>query len=822
MVASADWSVAMILSRLFARFLSALLLISPHAGTATAESVYWNYGIGAIQTGWSDRHDGPIGIKTHLVGIGPDDASDKLQACIRDATILAATATQQPLNWSIEDESMALERLIASATPATQALLAVEMKKQTDRTHQLMLYVMGLYEFTVETCMKHRAYDANAVRLGLVTRVCASWFETEEPCTRPRDPVTRSQDPSTGRFAKLQEWLVSRNLQRPINEMIQFVPKGQTAIDISPDLRDRTYYPPLTSEQAEFYFEAGVDRLRRNGWKYDYTAPKAAGIDQGIAIALIDVVASPMLSIPGLRDEGRRLRSSSSEIVRNRIRECTLFRGLSAIDQIAACAGVANEAEVIRSCLGGAECRPELGENVKASALTINTVDGNLALSSPLPRILLDGIKAPQPFASARTCAEQSDTSTEFSLCFTESQLLDERSRQALQCARQTGRSERIDCMLSAIGGEGAEKARCLLEATGNAARARCVVSEDTPEEVVEALECASQPGASYESIGSCMVSRNIPGDAGRLASCAGSAGGDAMGAAICVAGNGLTPEQRILLQCAAQSADPSSYGVCVGGQLALKEFANCQNKNFAEGSCFGENNEIRKFVRTIGLGDIGPNSVVAQVLNLKLDVVKWNVRVAEGLVEGIGRFGEEAGKFLDSLVGDLDDLPDDAGTAACEVFTAGLGNCDKPWGGIRFLTAPDSTLAQMTGTAVSEIDASKIRLVVDSQSGISLGDGTTSIIVRKDDEFLSPTEMEMLDDALEGSSWQEVQSSFADDGSRSFIYRGEAAALDNAIAKALDMGEPNMTVIDSLKLERIGGYSAVMDQLRSMQTQSE
>ena len=139
-------------------------------------------------------------------------------------------------------------------------------------------------------------------------------------------------------------------------------------------------------------------------------------------------------------------------------------------------------------------------------------------------------------------------------------------------------------------------------------------------------------------------------------------------------------------------------------------------------------------------------------------------------------------------------------------------------------LSAPDSTLAQMTGTAVSEIDSSEIRLVVGPQGGISLGDGTTSIIIRKDGEILSPTEMDMLSEDIEASSWQEVQSSSADGGSRSFIYKGApaASASGNTIAKALDMGEADMTVIDSLKLKSMDGYSAVIDQLRSRQMQFE
>lgn len=805
------------------------IALALQAGPAMAESVYWNYGIGAIQTGWSDQHNGPIGLKTHIVGIGPHNASSRLQNCIREATQAAGITTQKPLDRRIEDKSMVFERLAAGDTTPTKALLDAAVKEQTDMTAQLMLVVIEVYKEGVERCMAGRAYDAAAVRLGLVTRVCASWFETEQPCMRPRDPVTRKQDPGTGRFAKLQEWLAARNEQRPVNEMIQLMPNGGTAVDISPDLRDRTYFPALTSEQAEFYFEAGVDRLRRNDWKYDYTAPKASGIDQSIAIALIDVVASPVFSMAELRNEGGRLKSASSEIIRNRIRECAFFRGLDHYNSIAQCAGVANEVDVIRNCLGGEECQPDLGNEIRALALTINTVDGDLALSSPLPRILLDNMPASQQFAAARACAERSETGAEFGLCLTESQLLDDRSKQALQCARLTSRTRKIDCMLSAIGGEDAEKARCLIRADGNADRVLCLVSEDTPEEVAEALECASKPGASYESIGSCMLSMNIPGEAGRLANCAGSAGGNAMGAAICVAGNGLSPEQRILLQCAAQSADPSSYGVCVGGQLALKEFANCQDKNFAEGSCFGENNEIRKFIRNIGLGDISEESVVAKMINGPLDLVKYNVRVAEGLAEGIGKFGEETVKFFDDIVNGRFTLPE---INACDHLPAGelRDRCEQPFGfidfpDISFITAPDGALSEMTGTAISEIDASEIRLTVSAQGSVSLGDGEHFVNIGREGNSLSLDTLEELSETLEDdSSWEEIQSSSANGQSRSFVYKGATtlSASGGLVARALEMDRADMRIIDSMKLEDLDISSTIIEQIRDEQMQSQ
>lgn len=796
--------------------------LSIQASPSIAESVYWNYGIGAIQTGWSEQNKGPMGLKTHIVGIGPDDATRELQECIIDATVKAGKSTWNPLDRHIEDRSMILEKLATGNSPATKETYDAEVKKQSDATGQMMGAILSLYQASVARCMTGKQYDPNSIRLGLVTRVCASWLDTVEECKEPRNPVSRKQDPATGRFAKLQDWLAANGLNPPVNEMIQLVPPGEQSAKISPDLRDRTYFPALSSEQAELYFEAGVERLRRNGWKYDYSGPRVSGIDQSIAIALIDAISNPALSVVGLKNDGRKLQNASSEIIRERIRECARFRGMIGYKDIATCAGVVNEADVIRNCLGEGGCRPKLSKEIRGFALTITNADGQLTLSSPLPRILA-AVPASQQYAAAKACAEGSETNADFGICFAESQLLDGRSKQALQCAREMDRAKQLDCMLDVIGGTGAAKAKCVLAAKDNAARAMCLLSTDAPEEVAEAIECARRPGATYESIGACVLSKNIPGDAGRLAECAGSAGGNAAGAAICLAGDGLTPEQRILLQCAVQSADPSSYGVCVGGQLALKEFANCKDENFAEDSCFGENNEIRKFVRSIGLGDINEDTIVAQILDKQLDLIKFNVSAAEGAIEGLGKFGEEAAKFLGDVIDDglglLPEIPRD-GCDALPGDAGALCRGEKPgwvpeFPTISLLTAPDVFLSELTGVSVTDIDSSKIKLTVATDGTISLDDGEHFVSFGKEQDTRSSQVLQQVAESLNGTSWKRDTPSSGDQGAKIFTFKPDTAesALDSPIARGL-----NLKVTNFDKLKDIGFSSRDIERIRQFQ----
>ena len=70
-----------------------------------------------------------------------------------------------------------------------------------------------------------------------------------------------------------------------------------------------------------------------------------------------------------------------------------------------------------------------------------------------------------------------------------------------------------------------------------------------------------------------------------------------------------------------------------------------------------GENNEIRKFFKAVGI-NLSPNTVVGQALNAPLDVVKFQVAVAQAVLQGaeqltnnIGREIDRAGKNIEREV---------------------------------------------------------------------------------------------------------------------------------------------------------------------------
>jgi hypothetical protein len=177
-------------------------------------------------------------------------------------------------------------------------------------------------------------------------------------------------------------------------------------------------------------------------------------------------------------------------------------------------------------------------------------------------------------------------------------------------------------------------------------AAAVCLVSPSLSPKEAAALKCAQEKAGDWAAVAGCAATPYIAGmaggDLGRAIQCGMQSGGDPMGTAICLASGDLNPTQQILLQCAAVSPDLVSFGTCAGGQLAFKEFMQCREVKFAEGQCFGKNNEIRRFIRNLGLGDIHEGTVVADVLNIQLDVWKFQAALAEDTIRVVGKLGEQ------------------------------------------------------------------------------------------------------------------------------------------------------------------------------------
>lgn len=240
--------------------------------------------------------------------------------------------------------------------------------------------------------------------------------------------------------------------------------------------------------------------------------------------------------------------------------------------------------------------------------------------------------------------------------------------QKAIACAENLRNRPSAAVLISCAGSISAEDQKlltCIADANTSTAKSLCVGGRYLPTESKPLIACAQSSNGDWKDMALCVAAEKIPlkGDAGKAIACGLKNGGNYAGTALCLAGGttGLTAEQQIVLQCAVTSAAPPAFAICVSGQLAFKEFLQCKDVRVGEGACFGKNNEIRRFVRNLGLGDIGPNSEVAKVMDLHVDVLRFQYALAEKGVVEISSGISDIAKVIADVGGEVQKRADDA-----------------------------------------------------------------------------------------------------------------------------------------------------------------
>jgi hypothetical protein len=171
------------------------------------------------------------------------------------------------------------------------------------------------------------------------------------------------------------------------------------------------------------------------------------------------------------------------------------------------------------------------------------------------------------------------------------------------------------------------------------------------------AVSCyAGSSGDGYKLAGCFLAKRvKVGGDLGMAAQCYLEGGANALGMVACLAGDKINAELKIAIQCAQTTSEAITFGVCVAGQLTVKELVQCQGKRFAQGNCFGENNEFRRLARSLLGTDIGEKSVIADVMNVQLDVVAFQVKAIETAITFADNAGREIQKGTEDVGRELD-----------------------------------------------------------------------------------------------------------------------------------------------------------------------
>jgi len=235
----------------------------------------------------------------------------------------------------------------------------------------------------------------------------------------------------------------------------------------------------------------------------------------------------------------------------------------------------------------------------------------------------------------------------------------------AIQCITSpTARADAATCIGRTVLGPRGEQFLDCYQSNRNSPQAAvvCAVGKELPKDAQLVWSCAQTGGGTWQGMATCIATQKLAltGEVGRIVACGLSSGGTVVGTAACAAGSNLRPEQAIVLQCAATASTGPGFLVCTGGLLTFNEYIKCRKSRIGKDNCFGENNEIRRFVRALGLPDIGPNSLAAQVGNVYLDIINIQVAYLEGVAKGgkvvvreVVRVFVQAGKVAKDAVND-------------------------------------------------------------------------------------------------------------------------------------------------------------------------
>lgn len=729
---------------------------SPQDATQCLQPRVWfEYGLATVATGLNDRGQ-HVGRRLTLVVVGPGEEamSDRAEQAIRAEHRKRIEEVEKTLRHGLDFSILAGDDQLAAALKAPNVNPKAEHTRITSEigrdVQRRLLEAALAYQRLMAPTWRAQGVDGSRFQLAVIDLPC-------DPAAGCRIPqyAYRPDNLSFDRYAKYRDWARGANtlaLSTPHVLQLGSTPAGAMQLTIR---ADKAVRPPPgrrpvepSLEENTRRFERLVAEARKTRFDVSTTVPELVGLSQRNALAVADVIKSPLFSISQLPVDGKAvLTQVSDEIARSRLMECVRLRGTLTPEQAGECAGYKVSAQELAVCLNTGRCWPASGTKMTVDLLLIADPKAlpQLAKANALARLRLGSVDefekavkkcgGDKPMASHEVTAQcvmkqrlsERDRGTlecieklrkppyspggaGFESCLSAARVSEVTATQArcvrnhandakalamcttlaslppatklvVECVNRPGGKPASpqavsECLLTQQSPQAAAALRCYREKPDWKEAALCAAGPSLPDDAKKALMCAQKNPDSAAKLGVCMVGDQLPGDGAKVALCMAQSGGDPFGTAVCAAGDGLSPEQRIALQCAASTGgEPTSFAICAGGQLAIKELMNCQGKKFGQHPCFGENNEFRKLAKTLGL-EIGPKSVVADVINVHLQVLDAQVhfateaiKEAQKIAKAIESVAQQVGKVAENVVRE-------GGKAACKFFTVGMGKC--------------------------------------------------------------------------------------------------------------------------------------------------
>jgi hypothetical protein len=698
---------------------------------AHSQQVWGEGNLATVLVGVDPASQSPLREKLMLIALGPDkvepfELTRPFADCMRNSVVGLAEseATWGALDREISPWTSLAEDIKRAGQPVNASTIAAARAARVRQVAKAFADARGRFFAAMAKCKLPPALSAQG-RLAIVNRVCHE--HALRSCTG-NDYLSNPSYLSASRYSKIFEWLVTAGVRRE-NDFLEIGPDAVlTPVVVANEMYPLKPWPaPRSAEQMQRAFEAGAIRMRASKAKYDYVAPKVIGLPKDAGYRLVDVIANPAFSVPGLvaaAPDAPALLSISDEIARSRITECVQLLARRDPASVGDCAGYTVDMAALGSCMNGGRCLPPMSAQGNASVLQHASVRAGLQLlGTSLPRVGNAAVSWEQYEGAAAQCKKKPPEQAAICMSRTALKATDQkafdcassvattkggagaaaqcladalpegRQKELAKCAATNAKSPRkmavcatladaqpsvkagVACMESylkagkkeatlsclsnpdskILGGDVAKAAACIDKHPNDwTAAAVCFEAGSTlPPGSDEAVACANTAD-DYKKFAGCMAAtklfgNSMGGDGGRLINCAAQSGGDGLTTMACMAGTSLTPEQQIALQCAAQSPDLITFAGCTGGQLSLREFMKCRGREFGDDVCFGPNNEVRKFLKAIGI-DVRKETVLGQIGNAHLDVLKAQLAFAESAGKEIEKVGESLFQAVDAI----------------------------------------------------------------------------------------------------------------------------------------------------------------------------
>lgn len=235
--------------------------------------------------------------------------------------------------------------------------------------------------------------------------------------------------------------------------------------------------------------------------------------------------------------------------------------------------------------------------------LAVRTPQGLLRLpegvGDPLNRYMPPLLSSP---SKAEQCLEGASDEDEFADCMLKD-MLGKKELNVYKCAQEGDQA--VDVALCSIGANGGPNERKIVE---------------------NVQRCRDEHGDDWEEYPVCMMEDEMSQDQARLVNClkqqAERAEITLMGTAVCYGAGSFNPnpELQIAMECAVSTnGEPMAFAGCAGGRLTARELTKCFTDGFGGDGCFGENNEIVKGLREVGIdveNILGPSNDLVQAWN--------------------------------------------------------------------------------------------------------------------------------------------------------------------------------------------------------------